>query len=82
MSYTNTYNRNNPGLVIFLLDQTCITSDFTIDGCLAARKFIDFIDDSLVELLYRNRCGIEITIVRYFLGIKAKRLCAASQRVL
>ena len=60
MSYTNTYNRNNPGLIIFLLDQTCITSDFTIDGCLAARKFIDFIDDSLVELLHRNICGKEI----------------------
>lgn len=60
MSYTNTYNRNNPGLIIFLLDQTCITSDFTIDSCLAARKFIDFIDDSLVELLHRNICGKEI----------------------
>lgn len=60
MSFTNIYNRRIPGLIIFLLDQTCLTSDFAVDGCPAARKFTDFIDEALIMLLQKNWDGREI----------------------
>lgn len=60
MNYENIYNRNHPGLIIFLIDQSAKTFDQYIDGSLLSEMIANCVNEAILELINKNKTGNEI----------------------
>ena len=65
MKYTNSYTRANPGLIIFMIDQSASMSQIGYEGRPLAETAADMVNYMINHLAYRFLCGTNIIMAAH-----------------